>query len=184
MKRTIFISALGCLLAASANLHAQADPPGDAPDRAEAHDQAGLTFRFDPAGDPGDRGLSSTINLGALQEGAEAEGTEPTTTAATTAQDDFWTRDKMLGDWWGARTDLAQKGITLNMRLTQFYQGVVSGGSNTTSRYGGVLDNILAIDGHKLGLWEGFFLNMHVTTQFGESIVGDAGAFALPNTAM
>jgi porin len=98
--------------------------------------------------------------------------------------DDIWTREKLTGNWGGLRTDLADHGIKLDFRLTQYYQGIVSGGKNSTSEYGGKIDYILNIDGHKLGLWEGLFVNMHVETQFGLSINGDAGAFSLPNTSM
>ncbi len=91
---------------------------------------------------------------------------------------------KMTGDWGGARTTLAEHGIELDLRLTQSYQGVASGGKNTNFAYGGKLDYILNIDGKKLGLWEGFFVTMHAETQFGDSILGDAGAFSLPNTVM
>ena len=97
---------------------------------------------------------------------------------------DIWTRDKLSGDWGGLRTDLAEHGIQLDVRLTQFYQGVASGGKNTNFEYGGKFDYILKLDGKKLGLWPGFFVTMHAETQFGHTIIGDAGGFSLPNTSM
>ncbi len=100
------------------------------------------------------------------------------------SEGDWLTWPKMTGDWGGLRTDLAEHGIEIELRLSQFYQGVASGGANTKFAYGGKLDYILNIDGKKLGLWEGLFVTMHAETQFGESINGDAGAFALPNTPM
>ena len=103
---------------------------------------------------------------------------------AKSGDSDLWTRDKILGDWGGARTDLEQNGITLDLRLMQFYQGVTSGGANTGGEYGGIMDYILNVDGHKLGLWPGFFVKMHATTQFGDGIFGYPGPFAFSNTAM
>ena len=97
---------------------------------------------------------------------------------------DWLTWPKMTGDWGGVRRDLAERGIEFDIRLSQFYQGVTSGGVNTKFAYGGKLDYILDIDGQKLGLWPGLFVTLHGETQFGESILADAGAFALPNTAM
>ncbi len=97
---------------------------------------------------------------------------------------DIWSRKYLTGDWGGLRTDLADHGIKFNFRLSQFYQGVASGGANTNFEYGGKLDYILDIDGQKLGLWPGLFVTMHAETLFGHSIDGDAGAFGLPNTSM
>jgi porin len=97
---------------------------------------------------------------------------------------DICKRKKLFGDLYGLRSDLAEHGISLDLRSSQFYQGVTSGGVNTNDAYGGKFDYILKIDGHKLGLWEGFFVTMHAESQFGNSIGGDAGAFALPNTSM
>lgn len=94
------------------------------------------------------------------------------------------TRKKLTGDWAGLRQDLAHHGINVDHRLSQFYQGVTSGGVNTNSEYGGSMDYIVNVDGHKLGLWQGIGLNMHATTRFGNDIGADAGAFALPNTAL
>jgi porin len=95
----------------------------------------------------------------------------------------FWTQKEITGDWWGARTAMGEKGVSLELRLTQYYQGVVNGGIDQRGRYSGKVDYVLDIDGHKLGLWEGFFFNMHVETQWGD-IVDDAGAFTFPNTHM
>ena len=78
-----------------------------------------------------------------------------------------WTRKQLTGDWWGARTAMADKGFTVDLRLTQFFQGVASGGVNETTRYGGLIDYIFNLDGEKLGLWKGSYFNMHARTQFG-----------------
>jgi porin len=98
--------------------------------------------------------------------------------------DDIWTRQKLFGDLYGLRSDLAEHGISLDFRLSQYYQGVTSGGVNTNGAYGGKLDYLLNVDGGKLGLWEGLSMFMHAETQFGNSITADAGAFAFPNTNM
>ena len=100
------------------------------------------------------------------------------------ADDDIWTRKKLTGDWGGARTDLENHGIKIDLRLTQYWQGVAKGGSNTNFAYGGKLDLFLNLDGQKLGLWEGLMINVHVENQFGESIDSDAGVMALTNPQM
>ena len=97
---------------------------------------------------------------------------------------DIWSRDKLSGDWFGLRSDLAAHGLEFDIRLSQFYQGLTSGGVNTNDAYGGKFDYFLNVDGSKLGLWEGFTMSMHAESQFGNSITDDAGAFVFPNTAM
>jgi porin len=104
--------------------------------------------------------------------------------AADARAEDIWTRDKLSGDWWGLRTDMADHGVKHDLRFTEFYQDVSSGGENRNSEFGGKFDYILNIDGEKLGMWPGFFVTMHAETQFGHTIIGDAGALSLPNTMM
>jgi porin len=98
---------------------------------------------------------------------------------------DVWTRDTLLGDWGGLRTDVHDHGIDVGLRLSQFYQSVASGGRDTNSEYGGIMDYRLNIDGQKLfGLWEGVSLQLHATTRFGEDVNADAGDLSLINAGM
>jgi porin len=64
---------------------------------------------------------------------------------------DIWTRSTLTGDWWGLRNDLAAKGVTLDMNITQVGQGVVNGGKSGQWQYGGRGDIILNLDSQKLG---------------------------------
>jgi len=80
---------------------------------------------------------------------------------------DLWTRSTLSGDWWGVRNDLAAKGVTLDMSLTQAAQGIVHGGKDTGWQYGGGRgDIILNLDTQKLGLWPGGFLNVEAEGNF------------------
>jgi porin len=100
-------------------------------------------------------------------------------------QDDIWTRDKLTGDWWGARKYLADHGININLRLSQYLQDVASGGVNQNGAYGGTMDYRVNADLRKLfGLWEGLSVDMHARTRFGQDVNADAGAFVLPNTGL
>jgi hypothetical protein len=49
---------------------------------------------------------------------------------------DIWHRSTLTGDWFGVRNDLAAKGITFDMSLTQVYQGILSGGKDIAWKYG------------------------------------------------
>ena len=73
-------------------------------------------------------------NLGAFNEqpwAAEAAPLAP-------YSGDFLTRSTLSGDWWGMRNQLAEKGVTIDMSLTQAAQGIVHGGKDTGWQYGAV----------------------------------------------
>ena len=103
--------------------------------------------------------------------------------AATPYSGDIWTRSTLSGDWWGLRNDLAAKGVTLDMSLTQSAQGIVHGGKQTGWQYsGGRGDMNLHLDTGKLGLWPGGFLTVEAegnfipSDNFFKSINGRSGA--------
>ncbi len=52
------------------------------------------------------------------------------------AAKDIWTRDKLFGDFGGLRTDLKDHGIDIGLRLSQYGQGVASGGVDKNGEYG------------------------------------------------
>lgn len=88
----------------------------------------------------------------------------------------FLTRPNLTGDWFGVRNDLAADGISLDGSVTNFYQGVASGGRDQADRYGGHADLYMNIDGQKAGLWPGFFVTLHAESVFGRSANGLTGA--------
>jgi porin len=102
----------------------------------------------------------------------------------------IWTRSTLSGDWWGLRNDLAAKGVTLDMSLTQVAQGIVHGGKDTGWQYGGGRgDIILNLDTQKLGLWPGGFLNLEAEGNFipadnlFKSLNGTTGALMFVNSS-
>jgi hypothetical protein len=50
---------------------------------------------------------------------------------------DLWTRQYLSGDWRGVRTNLANKGLQFGVEWNQYVQGVVDGGRDRTTVYGG-----------------------------------------------
>jgi len=88
-------------------------------------------------------------------------------------------RDQLLGDWWGARTSLAEKGITFDIHFTQYAQGVLDGGRDEKWEYGGNIDVLLRADLGKADLVPGGFLRVRAESRFGDSVNGVSGS-ALP----
>ncbi|QVL30750.1 carbohydrate porin [Telmatocola sphagniphila] len=89
----------------------------------------------------------------------------------------------LTGNWGGYRDSLAQNGFIFRGDLTQFYQGVASGGKTNQFEYGGKLNYYVDIDGQKAGLWEGLFINMHAETRYGEDVNKASGALLPVNLA-
>jgi porin len=83
----------------------------------------------------------------------------------------------LTGDWGGLRPSLAEKGITFDDDVTQFYFGDASGGLQQEFRYGGHADLVVNTDFGKLGIQEGLFLKLRAEDRFGESLSGVTGAF-------
>jgi porin len=96
---------------------------------------------------------------------------------------DLLTRSTLTGDWWGVRNDLAAKGVTLDMNITQVGQGVVNGGKSGQWQYGGRGDIILNLDSQKLGLWPGAFLNMEGEGNWASAVNLNTGALMPVNTS-
>lgn len=84
----------------------------------------------------------------------------------------------------GLRSGLAAHGITYDLFGTQFYQGVADGGREQDWEYGGKFDYLLNVDGHKLGLWQGFFVNLHGESRLGQSVNNLDGMLTPMNIAM
>lgn len=89
----------------------------------------------------------------------------------------------LLGDWGGCRTALAEDGITFDADISNFYFGVVDGGTERTIRYAGHGDYVTNINFGALGIQEGLFLKLRAEHRFGESI-GDATGAILPPTVL
>ena len=96
--------------------------------------------------------------------------------------EDFWSRSTLTGDWGGLRTELAAKGVTLDVSITQVGQGVVGGGKNGAWEYGGRGDFILNLDSGKLGLWPSGFFNFEMEGNWASSVNSKTGALMPVNS--
>jgi len=93
-------------------------------------------------------------------------------------------RSFLLDDLGGARDVLVDHGVYLDVSVTQFLQGNVSGGKSTNStRYNGTADYWLTLDSGKAGLWSGgaLFLHAESSWQADKSINTDTGSLLPAN---
>ena len=103
--------------------------------------------------------------------------------SATPYSGDIWNRSTLTGDWGGLRNQLAEKGVTLDLSVTQIGQGVVGGGKSGVWQYGGRGDIIMNIDSQKLGLWPGAFLNLEAEGNWASAVNGNTGALMPVNSS-
>jgi len=109
-------------------------------------------------------------------------GSRFATAADTTYSGDLLNRSTLTGDWGGVRNDLAKKGVTIDLNLTQVEQGVADGGKNKNAEYGGRGDMLLKVDTGKLGLWPGGFLTVELEGNFGHAANGRNGGLMPMNS--
>ena len=124
--------------------------------------------------------IAATVFLLGLAFGVRAAAQE--TSPSNPYSGDLWRRSTLSGDWWGVRNDLAAKGLTIEMSVTQVGQGVVGGGKNGAWEYGGRGDMVMNVDSGKLGLWPGGFLNFELEGNWASSVNPKTGALMPVNT--
>lgn len=97
---------------------------------------------------------------------------------------DLWTRSQLTGDWGGSRDAFAEHGLTFYGDITQYYQGVTTGGREQQFRYGGRADYLIDFDTEKMGLWRGGHLDFRGESRLGQDTNKIDGTVALSNFAM
>ncbi len=96
----------------------------------------------------------------------------------------MWRREHLFGEWLGARPCLNEHGIIADIQWTQFYQGVLDGGNDENSAYGGKFDYNFTFMGEQMGLWKGLIAVMHAETRHGNDVILDAVPLAASNANM
>jgi porin len=90
----------------------------------------------------------------------------------------------LLGDGFGVRTALSDRGLSFYFSSTQFEQGVAAGGVRQAFRWGGKFDMLAHLDSGKLGLWDGAVLDLFAESRLGQSIDAFTGSFSPANLSM
>jgi carbohydrate-selective porin OprB len=90
--------------------------------------------------------VSASLAPGAVVFGQDAPAPAAVAQPAAAPASGVLNQDGLTGDWAGARTRAKDKGFELASSLTQFYQGVSSGGTGTSSEYNGTAQALLEFD--------------------------------------
>jgi porin len=118
----------------------------------------------------------AAASLGAAASGAQAEDKPD-------APQSFWQREKLTGDWGGARTALKNKGVDIAINYIGETLSVLSGGINRATSYEGRLEFTVDTDLDKLIGWSG--ASTHVTVfnihNSGRNAADNVGSIADPS---
>jgi len=120
----------------------------------------------------------------AVIRGQEPTSAQPAAKPAAAPAPDFLHQEELTGDWNGIRTKWKDKGVELQSSLTQFYQGVSSGGTGTSSEYNGTAQAELKFDLGKLAGWNFWSAEIKAETRFGGPLVTSTGTISPVNTAV
>jgi len=97
---------------------------------------------------------------------------------------DFWSQEEMTGNWGGTRAKWRDKGVDLQFSLSQFYQGVASGGTQTNSEYNGKFETLFKFDLGKLAGMQFWSAEIQTQTRFGGPLLTGTGTINPVNTAV
>jgi porin len=92
-------------------------------------------------------------------------------------------QEELTGHWGGVRTRWKDKGVVFDSSLTQFYQGVASGGTETGSEYNATAQATLEFDFGKLAGWQFWSAEVKTEWRFGGPLLGGTGTINPVNTA-
>ncbi|NOR54875.1 MAG: hypothetical protein GQ531_01565 [Sulfurovum sp.] len=95
---------------------------------------------------------------------------------------DLSARLYLLGELGGKRSEWADNGFSFDIDFNQYYQGVVDGGIDTGSEYGGTINYNVSVDFDRMGLIPGGLLKLRAVSRYGKSVNGSSGALIAVNT--
>jgi porin len=97
---------------------------------------------------------------------------------------DLATRKYLLGDWGGARSELAEQGMTLDWTFTQIGSLVKGGVNNDDKHYGGKSEALFTFELDRMGVLNGALVTMRLESRTGDSANSSAGTLLPINDVM
>ncbi|HKV35911.1 MAG TPA: carbohydrate porin [Pyrinomonadaceae bacterium] len=123
----------------------------------------------------------AAVLLAVFSLGYSQSATVPPSTPAP--EPDFWTQQELTGDWGGTRSRWKEKGIELEFKLSNFFQGVASGGLEEGSEYNGKFEFTMKFDLGKVAGWKYWSSEIKAEARWGGPLLGGVGSINPVNTA-
>src|ERR1700742_4677429 len=98
---------------------------------------ASVVYGQEPTPTPASASSASTADK--VKSDAQATASKPADAEpAPKPAPDLWHQEELTGDWGETRSRWKEKGVDLEFKLAQFYQGVASGGIRRGSEHNGL----------------------------------------------
>lgn len=179
--RTLILVLIVLLLVSSRSIAQQADAgEGAQATRTSGYDWLELAAIHALASDEGPGSDSSAAPPAGVSEAKSEE--MPWLVPHLDYSGDYWTRPALTGDWGGLRQKLMDKGLRLDLSVTQTLQRNLAGGRDYRCAYTGGIDFGLQLDTGKAGLWPGGLLKVRGESRYGHEGNPDTGALLPVNT--
>ena len=107
----------------------------------------------------------------------------PVAKAEPEPQTDIATRETMTGDWGGTRSRWKEKGIDFEFKLSNFVQGIASGGLSDDVEYTGKFEMTWKFDLGKVAGWKYWSSEIKSEFRFSGPLLGGVGGINPVNTA-
>ena len=104
--------------------------------------------------------------------------------AAEDAASSIWSRPTLLDGAGGPKEALRNHGISIDVWQSQYYQGMTSGTGPHDFENGGKIDAFATIDGAKMGLWQGLYVNIHHEWIYGDDVNHRGGTLLPVNSGL
>ncbi|MGH9330562.1 MAG: carbohydrate porin [Vicinamibacterales bacterium] len=124
--------------------------------------------------------VAAFVVCGLAATPALAQNAAPPPSQPATAND-WLTRERLLGDWGGARTEMGDKGVKVDVDFTQFFEWAPAGDNDRGFDYGGKLDFRFGSDLSNY-VAKGLSVTSHVKFRYGDTPLL-AGGTLLPTSA-
>lgn len=165
MKSHVFVLACGLFASATSALADEGFAGFEHLD--EAQGASGKPADFDERWAPVDSPNLSLVNLApalvAFFNNGPAFGLPGTVTG------DIWERTQLTGDWGGLRTDLAHRGLFIDLDTTSAYQNITAGGLKQGGAFVQNAQLSINVDTGRAGLWDGGLLHVTLQSRYGDS---------------
>jgi len=97
---------------------------------------------------------------------------------------DWMTRQALTGDWNGERQNWAEYGLTADATLTQYGQGIGTGGTDSEWAFGGAFDVVTRADLERMQMLDGALLTLRAESRYGDSVNTKSGLLLPVNMQM
>lgn len=137
-----------------------------------------------PSADINSTELSTFEEFSTRRHSVPTASIKPTSTSQLAGDTNWLTRSTLTGDWGGARSSISDNGVTLDLRHTSTYQGLVAGTGDKEFELGNKVDAFIILNSEKMGLWEGGGFVTHLDYRYGDAPSTFGGAIFATNAML